>query len=198
MKKIIYYLICQCCLVITNNSRAADFNINIPVELANMPTTITAVVVKCHILCFVGNSNIYSGLSDEEKWNLQSGTGGTGINVIGTGQQVRSINPSTGYFNENISIGIDTAPGFYPNNAHSAYCRFKLRDTNGTENFPSRAGTSINEFSTYQAAQAQGFIYTGYVVEQNYGTLQGTHTFNNPANVGQSCTDADPTYGNEF
>lgn len=153
---------------------AAQFNITAPINLSNISSQYNAVVVKGFILCGQGGSSLEGrGGFDADPWTMQVGGRAFGQLIVGVSQQIRPIDTGTGEFHSSVSLSLNVAQGFYPNNVGSYVYFFKLQGPNVEDLIPT-SGVVV------------GFDIRGIQAVAHY-----YENLNNPAMAGTQCDDED-------
>lgn len=154
-------------------AHAGQFNINVPVDLSKMPSTVNAVIVEGFLFCL---ENSIGGLGSPglpglpgENSQVGAPAGSNGYIVVGVNKQTRSINTSTGEFHESIALSLNVGSGFSPNNVRFYGYRFKLRSQSGQESFPLISAPTGNE-NQDEFKSTNSLVFTG------------AGQFNNPSN----------------
>ena len=143
---------------------AQDFTVNVPVDLSNMPSLITAVVIECAAVCLGVNLEPSSAaplMSSDPAQFMQ-----TSPFTVGTGKQVRAVNSDTGEFHQTVTVSFSTDADHTPNNVVGYLCWIKLRDTQGREEYPGEntqddiflyaSGTSVSGSDQFFATSLEG------------------------------------------
>ncbi len=182
MKRIIQIALLISCVLglgLGQTAFAAQFTITVPVNLTRMPAVATHVEVKVFLLCGVrppdsGAPEASSSIRFIE-WDKQVGGPLLGKIIVGVGQQIRSIDTSTGEFHSSIPVSLNVAQGYYPNNVYSYVYRFRFKMD------PNSNSANFVDPSSFPAPLDNNNV-TSY-----YGT------FLNPALAGHRCDDSDFT-----
>jgi hypothetical protein len=151
---------------------AAQFNVTAPVNLSNISSQYNAVVVKGFILCGQGGGSEGRGGFGDDPWTMQVGEQAFGQRIVGISQQIRPIDTGTGEFHSSVSLSLNVAQGFYPNNVGNYIYFFKLQGPNVADFIPS--------------SSVVGTDFRG-----TQGTAHYLGSFNNPAIAGSQCDDED-------
>lgn len=174
MKRIIQTALLMVCVVGLGLGRpvyAAQFNITVPVDLYNMPASITHVIVKGFLICGPKPSLTGESVAGSFLWDMQVGDSFGQRQIVGVGQQIRSINTSTGEFHSSITLNLSAAPGYFPNNVGGYFYKFRIIE-NGVEIEPDQMQDLLDV--------AVGSPNDAYVGD-----------FSNPALAGTQCDQED-------
>ena len=104
-------------------------------------------------------------------FNHQVGNTIYGLKIVGASQTIHPINTATGEFHSSISLALNAAQGFYPNNVVAAAYVFKLQ------------GSDSN---------VQDLVPISF--ENAGGNNPRYVSFHNPAQVGSKCDNENPEY----
>lgn len=175
MKRIIQITMLIGCVLgveIRQSAYAAQFNITAPINLSNISSQYNAVVVKGFILCGQGGSSLEGrGSFGADPWTMQVRDQAFGLRIVGISQQIRPIDTGTGEFHSSVSLSLNVAQGFYPNNVGSYVYFFKLQGPNVEDLIPS-SGLGVD----FRGIQAVAHYY---------------ENLNNPAMAGTQCDNED-------
>ncbi len=112
--------------------QAADFTINVPINISNMLPDKDGFIVRCVVICGYA-SPIYNAVSYEtvsDVWAFQS----SDPIVVGIGETYQRVLETAGYFMGTVTVTVDTLSGRYPNNAGKYACSLRTRlQTGGTQ-----------------------------------------------------------------
>jgi hypothetical protein len=164
-------------------AHAAQFNITIPMNLSKIPAEYNTVFVKGYILCSyatnVGETGDgHGGGIGSNPFNRQVGDEAYGRVIVGTGQSIHPINTATGEFHSSISLGLNVAQGYYPNNVGGYAYIFKLQ------------GPTVEDFVLIGSTRVGGGGSRSELEQQSAMNPRGGG-FVNPALVGSHCDSED-------
>lgn len=156
MKKVL--LLLTACLLTATWSYAADFTIQVPVNLSKIPVEYSKLQVKCWALC-ASTTDVTSVPSMEghpaintiqlaaiklfDNWDQQYfeypvpgyvkqlEVNDFRTQIVGAGLTDRPINPLTGEFHETVNVSFDAfrAGGYAPDNVRSYVCGIKISES---------------------------------------------------------------------
>jgi hypothetical protein len=174
MKRIIQTALLMACVLglgLGQPAYAAQFNVTVPVNLYKLPSSITHVIVKGFLICGHRPSVTGESVGGSSLWDMQAGGSFGQRQIVGVGQQIRSVDTSTGEFHSSITLNLSVAPGYFPNNVGGYFYKFRLQE-NGVVVDPS----TIDGLDDTQVF-APNDSYVG--------------DFSNPALVGTQCDQED-------
>jgi hypothetical protein len=177
MKRIIQLALLTGCILgmaMGQSAHAAQFNVTVPINLSKMPSNVTHIIVKGFLICGRKPNNSELGNAIPE-WNDQPGLKVAGRKIVGVGQKITPINTSTGEFHSSITLGLNVAQGYYPNNVGSYSYRFRLQGNGQVIDFNQVIFSGIEVHAPLELVQYSG------------------GEFDNPALVGQKCDRLDFT-----
>jgi hypothetical protein len=184
MKRIIQTALIMACILgmkMGQPAHAAQFNLTFPMNLSKVPAEYNSVFVKAFILCGgpAGSAGAEQTGMGPNPFNKQVGGTAYGRVIVGTSQSIHPINTATGEFHSSISLGLNVAQGYYPNNVGSVAYVFKLQ------------GPEVGDIVPTGTSSIGTDIYGG---GNTYAMNPRLEIFNNPARVGEHCDNPDFEY----